>query len=184
MIIKIDVDGVIRDIVKPICDIYNNNFFENVKPEEIVDYNINNEFPLIEELMHKKPTEYFFIERGRDVFRYLATTFNGVIEAINLLKEHGHKIVICTWQLNNDNIINTVNFLNDWKVPFDDLCFTRDKHIVNGDFIIDDNPEFLDHCDESGAKIIIDQPYNRYYNPNGVKRCKSLLEAAKYIIEQ
>ena len=35
-IFKIDVDGVLRDIMTPMCELYNEKFDENIKPEMII----------------------------------------------------------------------------------------------------------------------------------------------------
>ena len=36
-IFKIDVDGVLRDIITPMCELYNEKFDESIKPEDILE---------------------------------------------------------------------------------------------------------------------------------------------------
>ena len=44
MVVKIDMDGVIRDILTPMCDIYNNMCKETTQPQDINVYNVNEFF--------------------------------------------------------------------------------------------------------------------------------------------
>lgn len=181
MIIKIDVDGVIRNIVGAICNRYNMVFDENVMPDEITDYDINNSFPLIKEVLHKKPTDYFFIEHGREIFRDNVLPFDDPAKSISCLREAGHKVIIVTWQFTTDNKKYTLDFLDDWKIEYDDICFTRDKHLINGDIIIDDNPEFLLHSNEESLKMCINRPYN-VGKCDDILKFNSLKEVTDYIL--
>lgn len=181
MVIKIDVDGVIRDIVSAMCEIYNIRFDGDLCPSDIVDYNINTNFPKIWQEMSETPVEYFFIHHADDIFEYVSKPFEGVREAIDLLRDFGCKVVIVTWQFNTKNKTHTLRFLDKNEIKYDDICFTKDKWIVQSDYLIDDNPEFITDERDNSKKIIIDAPYNRNINQQ-YKRVKSLLEAAKYII--
>ena len=48
MIIKVDVDGVLRDIITTMCQIYNEEFNTNVKLCDVKEYDVSLSFPLIE----------------------------------------------------------------------------------------------------------------------------------------
>ena len=41
MIIKIDVDGVIRNINKSMVDLYNRDFFDSIKVDDITEYDVD-----------------------------------------------------------------------------------------------------------------------------------------------
>ena len=43
-IFKIDVDGVLRDIITPMCKLYNEKFDENIKQEDILEYDVSTTF--------------------------------------------------------------------------------------------------------------------------------------------
>ena len=60
MIIKIDVDGVIRDIFTVMCKIYNEDFKENITVDNIFDYDVDKVFTKIKENWGISATEYFF----------------------------------------------------------------------------------------------------------------------------
>ena len=47
MIIKIDVDGVIRNINETLCRLYNDLFNENLTSENILDYDVDKTFKRI-----------------------------------------------------------------------------------------------------------------------------------------
>lgn len=184
MTIKIDVDGVIRDLLRAMCNVYNNEFDTNVCPCDITEYDVNKE-PSFRPISEKYPGitqhEYFFRDYRREVFFDYAFPFLGVKQAIDKLREHGHKVVIVTKQIGIDNKIYTLRFLCKNCINYDDICFTEDKWSIEGDYLIDDNPEFLEDKRENAKKLIIDAPYNR-------NRCKfmprfnSLYGAVEYIL--
>lgn len=51
MIIKIDVDGVIRNINETLCRLYNDLFNENLTPDDMFDYDVEKVFNRIQEEM-------------------------------------------------------------------------------------------------------------------------------------
>lgn len=169
MIIKIDVDGVIRNITKPMIELYERDFGDIVSEDDFIDYDVDVVFPKL----NGNAREYFFIKNGKYVFYDGAEIHDGVKETIDLLHGLGHKIVIVTWQMGLANKIYTLEFLEKHDIYYDDICFTRDKDIINGDVIIDDNPEFLDKEDTDVYKVCIDAPYNRDYTYYDI-RLKSL----------
>ena len=181
MIIKIDVDGVIRDIMPVVCQIYNDEFGTSYTVEDITDYDISLLFKGIREKYDMTASDFFFRKNASKVF-LRSKPFDGVREAITILREKGHKVVICTWQFTLGNIMRTLNFLDVWGIKYDDICFTKDKWMVKCDYIIDDNPGFLIDERETGKKIIIDAPYNREWNDEGIIREKSLYDAVMYNI--
>lgn len=183
MIVKIDVDGVIRDIISAMCELYNERFCGNLTVDDIDDYDVNLNFSEIKKQLGKKPTEYFFTDNGDLIFETLSKPFNGVKEAIGKLREQGHKVIIVTWQFSLKNIKHTLDFLEMHSIKYDDICFTKDKWIVKGDYLIDDNPEFILDDRDTSEKIIIDTPYNKYVS-NDFNRCVSLSDAVEYIINK
>ena len=181
MVIKIDVDGVIRDIVSAMCLIYNERFNGKLSVDDIDDYDVNNSFTEIIKQTGKLPTEYFFTDLGEEIFETVSKPFYGVKEAINILRKYNNKVVIVTWQFNLMNKIHTLRFLDKYGIKYDDICFTKDKWMIHGDFLIDDNPEFISDERDKSEKIIVDTPYNRHITQNCI-RVNSLLDAARYII--
>lgn len=179
--IKIDVDGVIRDIFTPMLKMYNYIFKEQLSLEDITDYDVGKVFTKIYEHYGVTAAEWFFKTNARKLFFY-GKPYKGVAKAIDLLREHGHKVVIVTWQPLLNNKIDTLRFLAKNDIHYDDICFTRDKWTIDGDYIIDDNPEFLTEKRETSQKIVIDFPYNRSKNISSVFRASNLKEAVDFLI--
>lgn len=184
MVIKIDVDGVIRDLLRAMCEVFNDEFDRHVYPCDIKEYNVNEEpyFSIIKDKYPSiTPHEYFFREHSRKVFLDDAYPIFGAKQAIDKLRENGHKVVIVTNQIGIKNKVYTLEFLNKNNIKYDDICFTADKWSINGDYLIDDNPEFLEDEREIAKKIIIDAPYNQVRCAN-VPRFNDLCGAVEYIL--
>jgi uncharacterized HAD superfamily protein len=65
MVIKIDVDGVIRNINETMCELYNRLFNEKITVEDIFDYNVENVFNKIKEKIGMTAVDYFFLGKRR-----------------------------------------------------------------------------------------------------------------------
>lgn len=182
MIIKIDVDGVIRNINRKMCEMYNSTFGENLTVDDIFDYDVEKVFSKIKEKIGMSAVDYFFNWYAKDIFLY-SKPYDGVIEAIKKLRQMGHKVVIVTWQFNLQNKYYTLMFFEKNKIPYDDICFTRDKWMIQGDWLIDDNPEFITDERDKSRKIMIKMPYNRDCN-FFCTRANDLGEAVDIILEQ
>ena len=183
-IVKIDVDGVIRDMLGALCKLYF-AFEREIEREDITDYRVNISFPKIKEELGIDAHDYFFTYHSEDVNFNMAVPLYGAKEAIEKLHKFGYKIVIVTKQNTFDNKIHTISFLKHYGIYYDDICFTADKWLVQSDFMIDDNPEFLQNKREGTPhenRFIIDAPYN--YGCTEFTRFMSLLDAVQYIIKK
>ena len=182
MIVKIDMDGVIRDILTPMCDIYNHMCKENIKPEDINIYDVNKFFVKMWDEYLFRPSDHFFNHLASDVFLNKSKPYDGICEAISRLQEYGIKVVIVTWQESLKNKLLALEFLDRYKIPYDDICFTRDKYMISGDVLIDDNPEFLNDTRDTSFKVCIDYAYNK--NVENALRAKSLKEAVDMLLAE
>ena len=181
MVIKIDMDGVVRNIFDEMCTIYNNVFATHLCVDDIIDYDVDAVFTKIKENIGISAADYFFKLYAYRLF-YESNPYDGVKEALEKLRDEGHKVVIVTWQYTLDNKLNTLRFLDRHNIPYDDICFTRDKWMVQGDWLIDDNPEFITDERDKSRKIMINMPYNENM---GIKaeRADNLMEAVDIILE-
>jgi 5'(3')-deoxyribonucleotidase len=180
MRVKVDIDGVLRNTFSAMIDLYNNEFGESLKVTDIISYDSDVSFPLIREKLGKPGNTWFFKEHPRECF--LAPAFPGVSEALSNLRSKGWEIVICTNQPTEAGRRYTLQFLEDNKIPYDELHFTKSKHLVAGDYLIDDAPEFLTApSQELESRICIDYPFNQGI-PSDF-RVKSLIEAVKILSE-
>ncbi|MBP5457216.1 MAG: hypothetical protein J6Y37_12020 [Paludibacteraceae bacterium] len=180
MVVKIDVDGVLRDIITRMCIIYNDAFGETIFPWEVDEYDINKVFTEITYATGgMSAVDFFFREKAEDVF-VNSDAFPDAAESLDRLRSAGHKVVIVTWQFTTDNKEYTLKFLDKCGLHYDDICFTRDKWMVYGDYLIDDNPEFVLDGRDKSVKILVSRPYNN--GVKGVKKVSTLSEAVDAIL--
>ena len=182
MIIKIDVDGVIRNMFDSMCDVYNNEFNESLSVNDIFDYDVDVVFHRIKEELGINAAEFFFEQHAKELFLD-SKPYNGVKEAIEKLMRNGHKVIIVTWQYTLENKLYTLMFLDKNNIPYDDICFTKDKWMIKSDWIIDDNPEFITDKREKSHKMLIKMPYNKGLRFEGLRE-KSLIKAVDSILRQ
>jgi uncharacterized HAD superfamily protein len=182
MIIKIDVDGVIRNINETMCKMYNDLFDENLTVEDMFDYDVEKVFKKFKEEYGMTAVDYFFNWSSKDVF-LRSNPYDGVREAIQKLRDAGHKVVIVTWQFSLQNKYYTLLFFEKNKIPYDDICFTKDKWMIQGDWLIDDNPEFIEDKRDKSKKILINMPYNKKVLPF-LQRANNLQEAVDIILKR
>jgi 5'(3')-deoxyribonucleotidase len=177
-IIKIDVDGVLRDMLSMMCEIYNKCYNENLKPEDVKDYDVDVSFTKCKEEDGISAKYFFFNEYAYEIYN-CADVLPKAKEAMDILHNLGHYIIIVTNQESYLNKHDTLVWLDNNDIYYDSICFTDRKDLVHGDIIVDDNPEFLDMCDDNEKKILIDAPYNK--NIDKYQRFNSLYEYARFL---
>ena len=159
MIIKIDIDGVLRNTYRLMCELYNRDFGTNMQISDIHDYDVHISFPELKK--HGiDAVDYFFNKNVEYI--YSAEPCAGAVEAIDRLRAAGHKVHICSHQPLAAGRDATMKFLNDNDIHYDGLHFTREKWLIVGDIIIDDCVEFLTHPNEMSTPICILYPFNEY----------------------
>ena len=160
MRIKIDIDNVIRDMSGEMVKVYNSVYKNKLKKKftknDIKDYDVNISFPLC----NNKAKKFFFDTFADSVYR-AAKPMKDATTGLNSLKEMGCEIILVSYQPTKESKEYTLEWLQKWSIPYDAVVFTNkeDKTIINADYIIDDNPKFLDM--DSAKKVCIDWPYNR-----------------------
>lgn len=180
MRIKIDIDNVIRDMSGQMVLVYNSVYKNKLKrrftKSDIKDYDVNISFPLCE----NKARKFFFDTNAYAVYmsaKPMKDATNGLMK----LREMGHEIILVSYQPTKESKDYTLKWLQKWNIPYDALVFTNkeDKTIVNADYIIDDNPKFLDM--DQAKKVCIDWVYNRGKSYD--YRVKSINEFVKKLKE-
>ena len=173
---KIDIDGVLRDVLSTLCEIYNKEFGTDLTSKDIKHYKVDKSFPLIKERLGYSAVKYFFEEHSDEIFLKSNILCNACL-AIKSLKDAGHHITIVSYQRSLQNKIDTLNWLQNNNIEYDDICFTDKKYLIKGDYMIDDNLEFLieQKLNDSSVKLIcINAPYNINVLPNHFIRYNSL----------
>ena len=179
MIFKIDVDGVLRDILTPLCNLYNDEFGTNIQPSDIEEYKVDISFPLIKERYGISAVEWFFTNHSFEIFR-CSKPYEGVRDAMKKLHEMGYKIIIVSFQRTTQNKVDTTEWLEHNNIYYDSICFTNDKDIIKGDFMVDDYPENLYQVTDNCQPVLIDMPYNK--NCHDFVRHKSFIDFVNSLV--
>lgn len=177
MIIKIDIDGVLRNTFKTMCELYNNEFGTNMQVSDIRDYDVKVSFPELKK-NGIDAVDYFFNKNAEIV--YSAEPCPGAVDAVNRLRAAGHKVHICSHQPLAIGRQVTLKFLSDNDIHYDGLHFTRDKWLVSSDIIIDDCVEFLTHPNEKSLPVCISYPFNE--NIHDMIKMPDLATAVDHIL--
>jgi len=162
--IAIDVDGVLRDNLGIMVDLYNELFRNtyqknlNMTVDDLKVYKAEKAFPLVEPILHINPSVFFFKIHAKEIFLD-APAYPNIKECICKLKEVAD-IVIVTYQKDYTNKKYTLEWLEKNGIEPNGICFLKDKTLVHADALIDDNDwNFLGtHC---GTSVLVTQPYNK-----------------------
>ena len=166
--IGIDVDGVLRDNLQIMVDLYNENFKKNKEVSDIKDFRTEITFPDIEPTTGKTASEWFFQDHSKEIFLN-AKPFYNAAEDIKKLRELAN-VVIITYQKSLVNRMHTLCWLEINGIEYDGLIFMKDKTKFICDYLIDDNDwNFLGSNAKHG--ILIDAPYNEGKSVDDI--CKS-----------
>ena len=152
----VDLDGVLRDIFSQMIKLYNNEFGENMKPEDVKDYDVEVSFPKAHAAYGS--SYHYFFEKHADYVFLLCPPMKGAVEAIKRLKEYG-KVVIATIQPTTHNKILALKWLDKWGVSYDEIRFVDKKVGIDCDYFIEDYPKNMEGA--GGLKILIDATYNQ-----------------------
>lgn len=158
-IIKIDCDGVLRDLLPQMCKVYNKYFNEHIEPENVLEYDLTNTFHKCMDIDGITPNKWFFDEHIHEIYVNSPVCHKSK-ESMDILHEKGYYIIIVSHQPENWHQAATLLWLEMNDIYYDSICFTEKKHIINGDIMVDDNVNFLDICNKNERKILIGAPYN------------------------
>lgn len=156
-IFYVDCDEVLRQLLDKMLELYNANFTPKKTREEITDFVVENSFS---ELLKQgiSPSKWFFEDNSEALFLN-ALPFSNIAEDIKTLREYG-KVYILTYQKGVKNKTLTLQWLEKYGIEYDGILFTKDKTLVNGDYVIDDNDWNLIGTNTRNA-ILVDAPYNK-----------------------
>jgi len=159
MRILVDQDGVIAN-------------FEDGLIRGLMDRNIT-PIPLKERRNFKAKDDYPYelsqtineIITSPGFYRNL-NPLEGAIQSLKELASLGHEVFVCTSPLGTyDNcVLEKYHWVEkhiggNW---INRLILTKDKTLINGDILIDDNPLIKGVAKPSWKQVIYDQPYNKH----------------------
>ena len=98
---NIDCDGVLRNLLVGMCEVYNHEFDVFMQPEDVDKYDVDEVFVLCKEYLNMSAAEFLFDKYGSFCFRH-SPMIDKAKEAIDMLHNAGHKICIVTYQKTYD----------------------------------------------------------------------------------
>jgi len=178
MTIKLDIDGVLRNMEDPMVEVYNKTFNQHLTRDDVFTYDVDKAFPLI----GGNAFDFFFNKHAQETI-IDAKPYEGVAAAVDTLRKYGCKVIIVSYQPSFQAKVETLKWLDRYNIHYDDIIFTnsQSKALVKCDIIIDDRLEYLNECPEE-YKICINHAYNKDYewNPTEGMRFDSLVDWVKY----
>lgn len=156
MIILCDMDEVLVNLVDKWCYYHRNRYGSNIYREDLVNYG---------QIHTNDWLDFLRIPGFHADLPWLDPEAPKVLRR---LKVDGHRLVVATspasWEAPRDKYSWCHTHL---RIPglidsMDDIMIGRDKSLLRGDVLIDDNPAHLDSF--KGTTIVYDQPWNRKYD--------------------
>lgn len=151
----IDVDGVLRDILSKMTELYNNRFRTNITINDYKTYDLNSCFKEL-----KDPYVWFFDLMSYETF-YQALPYPNALEAMQKIHDVG-KITVITKQTSSRSMEYTVKWLCKNNVPFDNILIVKNNKDVftsSFDYFVDDYIKNI-MGSKACSNILIRQPYN------------------------
>ncbi|OBG93863.1 hypothetical protein A9X05_09175 [Mycobacterium sp. E3298] len=149
--IAIDQDQCLADILSEWLRRYNNEFNDNLKTCQMTHQNCHD--------ITKAGKQFYKYLDDPEFFESLPL-IEGSIEAVRELS-YTYEIFVVTAPYNPNNVEPKSNWLKKY-FPFikeDNYVFTRNKSIVNADWLIDDKPGNFEGF--IGKALLFDAPHNR-----------------------
>ena len=153
----VDIDQVLRDILSNMVELYNIHFNQNIKFDEVKEYDVEKAFPAISSI-GVTASKWFFQNHNDEIFN-CAKSIGNPSDCISRLRKIG-KVIIISYQKSNINKIGTLLWLEKHNIEYDGICFVKDKSIVHTDYLIDDNDWNFSGCHAKHG-ILITAPYNK-----------------------
>jgi 5'-nucleotidase len=161
MIILLDQDGVLADFEGALSTAWK----KHCPPEAFVSPEERKSFHYYEDYPEKYWPQIRSLYLRPGFYRNLPT-IAGAQEAIAEMQRHGHTVKICTSPLSQyeNCILEKYQWVEEnlGQKMIEHIIVTRDKTLVAGDILIDDNPEVKGLMHPRWCHILYDQPYNRH----------------------
>ena len=145
-----DMDEVIVDMMNPLLKRYNEKHSSDITIEDITQWELPGDMKVI----------------FRDIgFFYNLKPLAGAMVGIKRLMEWGHDVVIASNHSGETHIASQKVGWVGWYFPelSNNLMMGHRKDLLQGDVIIDDNPDYL-ISSPCPIKICMDRPWNRMKN--------------------
>jgi 5'(3')-deoxyribonucleotidase len=155
-VLGVDLDGVVADYYSRLREIAAEWFDRPldelpVDPKDISEWGIDDQEEY-ERIHHFAVTE-------RKLFATMQP-IDGAPRTLRILSNNGVRIRIVTHRImtrriHEPSIIQTVKWLDNYGIPYWDICFLGEKSAVDADCFIDDTPEQINHLAKNDKRVIV-----------------------------
>lgn len=174
MVIAVDVDGVLRNLMQSLCDVYNrkmSSLGDYIMTDDINEWDIAKAFPI-----GKAIYKFAFNDYLEEVYDEALPHGDNVKQLVKW-QEDGHYIILITSQSSHRARIATLNWIERYCITFNELVFSNAKIKYPFDLLVEDKLETVRECLLAGKKCyLVDRPWNRTIGHDDVAyvRVKSL----------
>jgi 5'(3')-deoxyribonucleotidase len=150
MRIIVDMDEVIVDMMTKLLSMYNLYYKSDITVDDITQWQL--------------PDDMLKVFHHRGFFRYIPA-IPGAIDGVRQLRSMGHDIIIASNHSDRGYIADDKIMWVQEHLPelAGNMMIGARKDILQGDAIIDDNPDYLINS-PCRVKICMDRPWNRRSN--------------------
>jgi len=177
MKIGIDLDGVLRDIVTPLCRLWKSKTGISKTPDDILGWGIHLYLEIEKAAM--SPNDFYQWWFNYRLVYTLARTIPGSQDAVARLATD-HKLILVSSQPTPNAKLWSLSFVyTHFPDKFDAIFFGGDKSLVYLDAMIDDGIHNLEP-NVARHRILFDQPWNQDA-PSDIYRAKGWQGVLDYI---
>jgi 5'(3')-deoxyribonucleotidase len=158
MRIFLDMDGVIVDLMAGWMPYLNLTTGKDLKVEDVNMWGLEKVYGIPFSKIRKPLHRASFWED--------LPPYPGAVEFVRELHNSGHEVYISTAPFPSDKCMWGKKMWVEDHLPFlpaSRLCILHDKHLLQGDMMVDDKPENLAKFE--GLRVIFSQPWNLKLNP-------------------
>lgn len=150
LLIGVDVDDVVLNLMDNWLSIYNHDFNDNLKKEQVTDWDVSRfVHPLA------KTRIYEYLENGL-IFSN-SKPVEGALNGIHILKSLGYRIIYITATNPSDIKFEWLS-RNGFIDESDDFVVAKDKSLIRASMLIDDNYDNVSSF--LGIGVLMNQPWN------------------------
>ncbi len=187
-VLGVDLDGVVADYYSRLREIAA-EWFDcplnelPVDPKDISEWGIDSQ--------EEYERIHYFAVTERKLFATMQP-IDSAPRTLRMLSNDGVRIRIVTHRImtrriHEPSIVQTVKWLDNYGIPYWDICFLGEKSAVDADCFVDDTPEQINRLVENGKRVIV---YTNFTNiqieeddlihrADDWKRVKELVEQLK-----
>ncbi len=183
--VLVDMDEVLVDLVASWLDMYHELGGERVYKDQVVSYNFETSGLI-------KDMPLFWKALDRAPAMRVAKPLPGAMEALKKLTEHPELDVYIVTYARTESWGKAHEAKLAWlwqHAPWfdrDKVMFVRNKELVRGDYLVEDNTHTLEKWDmhtRFGKALLIHQPWNEGVPWHRPYKFGSFADAAEYILE-